>query len=365
MASRHLVQRSVGPRYTDLFRHALVDRQYADLAGAVAYATVGGVAILEKVLSDATGPSWPGLRKRWLVGVDWCRSDPPALARLSQLPTSEVRVPGGAAIVTRAGCSPSVTFHPKLYLLSGDQAQAVICGSGNLSANALLRGCECGHLLTEDRGPGPDSDPHVTELSRWFEEAWDAGTPYDSIADAYERRCIARIRSGALAPTEDDEPPPLAGGGSPRAALTDQQLRELRTFPQLWVEAGALGANLGQGRPGNQLDMKRFTRVFFGVAPLDVPNDTELRRVTLIWRGEPYPDRTLRYANNGMDKLNVPPVADPRFYENKTLLLRRRDDGSFDFEVGGARLRKDWLRRSRTGGAVYTMSPGRRRWGLF
>jgi hypothetical protein len=166
-------------------------------------------------------------------------------------------------------------------------------------------------------------------------------------------------------PTDDDSEPPAARQHRRSAALTEEQIRQLRTFDNFWIEAGALGANLGRNVPGNQLDMKRFSRAFFGARIEDLEPNTEIDHVALIWDGELYRDRTLKFGDNGMDKLNVPPVGDrgPNFYRDKALLFTRIADGRFAFTAGAATEARDWRRKSRRRGALGAV--GRREWGVF
>ena len=107
--------------------------------------------MLERTLEPGLGGDWARMRKRWLVGIDWCRSDPPALKRLADMANSEIRIPNGGSLVASAGCTPRDTFHPKLFVFAAPSAYAVICGSGNLSANGFSRGCEVGSFLLVNR----------------------------------------------------------------------------------------------------------------------------------------------------------------------------------------------------------------------
>ncbi len=370
MSLQFIVQTELG-RYTDLFKNAIKAGEFDALDVAVAYATVGGVAVLTDVLANSLGDRWLGMNKRWLVGIDWCRSDPPALSQLTQLEMSEVRVPDGSALVKRkAGCQPSVTYHPKLFVLRGPEAIAVISGSGNLSANGMLRGCECGSLLIEAsqkktrQTSGMASDlgkpSIVAPLQGWFDRAWTRGAKYPSIARAYETICRKRAKDEVLVPTDDDSVARYANG------LTAIQLQQLRTFDHLWIESGALGANLGRGKPGNQLDMKRFTRVYFGAAADDLPPETPIDDLTLIWDGAPHTHRTLKFGDNKMDKLNVPPVGQrgDRYYEGKTLLFTRVRSHVFDFKVGDEAQKESWRRLSERSG-VLMPNIKTREWGLF
>src|SRR5688500_10192923 len=95
-----------GQTYVGLIERALTNGPYTHICGAVAYATVGGVKLLEEIFTEDPRARWEQMNKRWLVGIDWCRSDPPALDRLGALAHSEVKVPDGEAVVTAAGCTP-------------------------------------------------------------------------------------------------------------------------------------------------------------------------------------------------------------------------------------------------------------------
>lgn len=365
---RYVVQRRTAQRYLELFEMAAQFGPFEEFKCAVAYATVGGVCLLEETLKSQLDDTWVQMRKRWLVGIDWCRSDPPAFRRLEGMKKSQVRVPNGGALVKTDGCTPRDTFHPKLFVFAAPSVYAVICGSGNLSANGLSRGCEVGSLVVANRTSRKDTSDveEVEELLRWLEQEWRRADRYDALADDYESICRERIKKRNFVPTDDDNRPPEESGRSSRAALTEQQIRQLRTFDRFWIDAGALGANLGRGRPGNQLDMKRFTRAYFGASVDKVEPNTEIAKITLIWDGERHVDRTLKFGDNQMDKLNVPPGGrrGELFYDGKTLLFSRRPDGAFDFAAGDRTQRRVWRQSSGRDGIIHRLS-SKREWGLF
>ncbi len=257
---------------------------------------------------------------------------------------------------------PSVTYHPKLYIFSRREDVAVICGSGNLSASGLTRGCECGcaHVHSTTNSSGKRNRTNV--VTNWFRTAWKMADGYEKLRREYERLCHRRARENAHIPTDDDVPAPKPDGTA-RQQLSAAQIPQLRTLDHLWIEAGSLGANLGRGIPGNQLDMKRFTRAFFRARVENVAPNTIIDRITLVWNGSPHVERTLKFGDNEMDKLNVPPVGSrgDQFYRGKTLLFTRKPDGTFKFDVGDDAKRERWKARSRT--AVYKVGP--REWGLF
>lgn len=360
---KYVIQKSSGKtKYTDLFNCVAEGANYDLLCVAVAYATTGGVRILERTLQRAMTSHWESIKKQWLVGVDWCRSDPSALARLQEFPNSAVRIPNGYDLVTKRDCTPAETYHPKVYIFSRHEDVAVICGSGNLSANGLTRGCECGcaqvHSTTRSSGR---RNPANT-VTKWFESAWKVADAYGKLRRKYENLCRRRARENAHIPIDDDVPAPKPDGIS-RQQLSTTQIRQLRTLDHLWIDAGSLGANLGRGIPGNQLDMKRFTRAYFRAPVENVAPNTIIDRITLVWNGSRYDERTLKFGDNEMDKLNVPPVGSrgDQFYRGKTLLFTRQPDGAFGFDVGDDSQKRRWKARSRE--VVYKV--GRREWGLF
>jgi len=355
------VQTRGGRTYTELFQQALDIGKIRNFDAAVAYATIGGVKTLMRTLQSSIGQEWDLVTKRWLVGIDWCRTDPPALRALQSGSNSTVKIPNGKNLVAAGNCSPRDTFHPKLFILKGDKATSVVCGSGNLSANGLLRGCECGNLSVFAN----DARENLKPMMEWYHKAWGSADDFGDIAASYEAICRERVRNDRIVAADDDTKPPDEAPAD-RRSLTEDQIRELRTFDNFWIDAGALGANLGAGIPGNQLDMKRFSRAFFGADIENLAPNTEIDQISLIWDGERIPDRTLKYGDNHMDKLNIPPAGDrgKMFYRDKALLFRRATLHEFEFHVGDRRQRAGWRRSSKAQGVLYRLSPTRE-WGLF
>ena len=363
---QYIVQPAFGHKYVELLSEALRHGACTQFHAAVAYATVGGVHQLEKAARLQIGNRWDEIEKKWLVGIDWCRSDPPALNRLQNMPNSQLRIPSGESLLGRPGCIPSQTFHPKLYVLRGPERAAIVCGSGNLSANGLLRGCECGslHSMSLPAAAGENDAIQLGNLDQWFATAWNEAHGYADLQTRYEALCRQRVRQRLAVPTEDDNSPPEPAPNR-KPPLTEEQIRQLRTFDTLWIEAGVLGGNLGRGRPGNQLDMKRFTRAFFGAPVTDVPPNEEIDRITLVWEEVQYNNCTLKYGDNGMDKLNVPPSGDrgPEYYRGKTLLFLRNPTGRYQFVVGDETEKRTWRRQSERLGTLHRV--GQREWGVF
>ena len=168
----------------------------------VAYAVAGGVRLLEERLG--ADPKWPTLRKRFLIGIDWCRSDPIALDAIAAFPKSSLRIVDGAQVVQNPGCRPSRSYHPKAFIFTskwrqeGEGTMGCLIGSGNLSRNGLTFGREV-DVWVDSTGTGdPQIAKSLSELHRWFEQLWKVSTKYEDVRDAYRARFEA---TGRLSPT--------------------------------------------------------------------------------------------------------------------------------------------------------------------
>jgi HKD family nuclease len=191
--------------YRSLLKAAISQGTVNRFDAAVAYATYGGVKCLLELLGQTPGAQWEGIEKRWLVGIDWMRSEPAALDFLAGLNNSTVRVHDGRHVVDRAGCTPRLPFHPKTFLLQGDGYSAAVIGSGNLSKNGLSRGHEVGVVITV--GGGLSEQParkQVVALSRWFDALWRDSAKWKAIRGDYLAIYKSKRNFTALVPTDDD-----------------------------------------------------------------------------------------------------------------------------------------------------------------
>lgn len=350
-AGRVLATKPNDGRYAELIRQACINARPRLVQAAVAYATYRGVAELCSVLDPV--PAWSTARKQWLVGIDFCRSDPGALSHLANLPKSEVRIHDGREVVRRKKCVPRTSFHPKLYIFAGGRKGSVV-GSGNLSLTGLRRGVEAGAELGER-----DTDL----LQKWHRSMWREATQYGEIENAYRRRYGRPENLRSPVPTDEDATPASA---TRPGALSPEDLLKLRACGNLWIDAGKLHENLGKGRPGNQLMLKRNTRVFFGFEARDLARDTAVGTVAMTYRGTVSEDRSLRYSNNSMDVLALPLPGDggPDAYDGEVLRFRRSGPWQFVLTVGSRTEVREWRRRSREIEGEFAMKGGRS-WGVF
>src|SRR5262245_3514327 len=112
MIEHEFVCQPQAENYGSLFARAMRPGGINRFDVAVAYVTTPGVRTLMDILAEHAADQWDRMRKRWLVGIDWCRTEPTALDVLSQLPLSDVKIFAGREVVARRNCVPKVPFHP-------------------------------------------------------------------------------------------------------------------------------------------------------------------------------------------------------------------------------------------------------------
>ena len=342
-------------RYLEMIRDVYEHINPEDFRAAVAYATHSGVAELETALRPLAG--WQEANKRWLVGIDYCRSDPVALTHLNNIPRSAVRIFDGEFVSRRTGCIPRNSYHPKAYLLQGTERCATVVGSGNLSRTGLRLGIEAAAAVSGRMGSAID------EMRTWFADHWENAIPFDNIQEQYQQQYESRENRRHPIPIEEDATPESA---SNRRQISPDDLRKLRVCRYLWIEAGNLHLNRGPGRPGNQLMLKRNSRVFFGFPARDLARDTAIGSIAVgfveRWR-EACP---LRFSNNSMDVLTlpVPGTEGPEKYDQQTLLFERVGVRRFNLTISRGGNAAKWRKRSGSIKGEFKMTSGRR-WGVF
>ena len=237
---------------------------------AAAYITGSGLRDLLKVIKDSLGNRHPAMPQRWLTSFDYCRTEPIALETIMSLQNSSARIHDAEFCISR-GCTPREPFHPKTFFLRSPQFDYVLSGSGNISRSGLSRGFEAGLSIGIDRLVA-DVEPSAVQsinLSRdWFECAWENAAPLtDAMLARYSKIFESVEKRKNPSSTEDD----IASDHPTKGSLKSADLQRLRVCRQFWIEAGNITKNRGPALPGNQLMMKRLSRVFFGFAPTEIP----------------------------------------------------------------------------------------------
>lgn len=332
---------------------------------AAAYMTAGGVRSLITEMRSGMGGGWGAVEKRWLTSFDYLRTEPVALEAIRDLPNSQLKI-HDPAVLNRKGCMPAVPFHPKSFIFVGSDGDFVLSGSGNVSISGLTKGHEAGIIVGVEKPAGEHSGDAVACIDgfqTWFDALWAPAALLDQAllsrySDAYES--TANLKRPTI--TEDD----VASLQTGSTALTAADLRKLRACRHFWIEAGNITKNRGKALPGNQLMMKRLSRVFFGVPPALVPHNSPLTALKIAFAGHPAHDCSLTFSDNGMDKLTlpIPGVDGPPRYDGKNLLFRRSRPGVFELSLGSAQAKAAWRKSSKTIEADFVMPSGRR-WGVF
>lgn len=331
---------------------------------AVAYVTTGGAYDLIKNSSGALGGAWNGVPKRWITSFDYCRTEPVALEYLLDVSNSSIRI-YDAAFCLDHDCAPRVPFHPKTFLIRTNLRDFALAGSGNMSRSGLARGVEAGLVVSVSRVPPaePTATVSVDAMRAWFDSAWNGATLLT--APLLTRYCqIFEDKENLKVPnpTEDD----VASSDTGRRSLSTKDLQKLRVCRHLWIDSGNITRNRGPRLPGNQLMLKRLSRVFFGFPPNAVPENTHIGDVDIHFDGGPGATCSLTYSDNKMDKLGlpIPGAGGPEAYDNEYLLFRRTRPRAFELTIGTKAMKNQWLKRSAAINGGFKMVSGRE-WGVF
>jgi hypothetical protein len=303
--------------------------------------------------------------KRWITSFDYYRTDPLALRALLKISTSAVRIHGAQACLDQKGF-PSVPFHPKAFLFRGNQLDYALAGSGNVSRSGLCRGYEAGLVIGSNRaakGNGCPARAAIDSLRLYFETTWRAASPLTSrLLEKYETLFESEEHLKNPVPTEDDTAP----SETSRGTLSGDELKKLRVCRHFWIEAGNITKNRGRHLPGNQLMMKRLSRVFFGFEPISVPENSAIGTISIRYDIAVRDDCSLTYSDNKMDKLVLPIPDDggPESYDNKVLMFERISSGNFKLVLGTEKDVPRWKKKSQQINACFKMTGGRQ-WGVF
>lgn len=304
---------------------------YTTVDVAVAYASAAGVQLLDDALASAR---WERSSKRFLVSIDFGITQPRALDQIAQLPNSEVRIPNAFQVLASPHLLPRSTFHAKAFIFRGaswNESCATVMGSANLTASALATGSEIVVGQSWSRRPSRSERRQLQTLKNtiaWFDDAWASSVPWHDVRDAY--RDAYRRRPRPRKPPEERTDAvkryltPTVGPDV-SGALTVQ----LASARHLWIHTGAIPKNRGPEKPGNQLDMPRGTRVFFGFGSERVPRNHIFGNIEIRVRrpGNQFVDRSVRFGNNEMDKVNlpIPEQNDIDSYDHSYLVFTRLD----------------------------------------
>lgn len=333
---------------------------YDRFTGLFAFASVKGA----RLLADAVGqsPSWQNAVKRWVISIDGGITEPNALRFLLALPHSELRVPYGEELLA-AELRPVHRFHPKTVLLERNGPapvpSAMMVGSANLTCNGLCFGHE--HAISV-RAAADDPLPatvmtglaHLEEVATW------APVIDAAFIDRYQ---AIRPAAPVLPEVFEDERAELILQDAP--VIQPVQSAALAAASHMWIDIEYVVANRGTEQEGNQIDLQRGARVFFGFGDRELTRNSPIGTVVILY-GAHSATRNMRFGNNSMDKLDLPIPGDegPPSYADKTLLFSREGPGRFRLTVGTPDQVAEWKARSHAAGTAFSMRSGRE-FGVF
>lgn len=331
---------------------------FESLFAAVAYSTMAGsIALVEGLRSVMQ--DWPKVRKEWLISIDYGLTEPRALEYLQKLPKSKVRVPDGLELIDR-NLRPLKNFHPKVYFFTGKKPGVfgVVSGSANLTLSGLL-------FNSEQMVSSIWKDPVSARDTKHRQESQ---TALDELKEAYERADVANVgflekyskawkKRGA---TNEDRSSQIRKLLPKTPVIGISKSAAYSVAKSFWVNIEFVVENLGPGNPGNQIDLQRGSRVFFGFSAKDVPRNTSLGSIDIIFGGQTA-KCNMRYGNNQMDKLNLPVPRNPGppTYQNTTLMFTKKGKSNFELDVGTRARSRIWKVISQRQGTFYKMASGR------
>ena len=335
---------------------------YDKITVLVAYATKLGCEILVSGLTDVC-PNWADMTKTWIVSLDFGHTQPEALEYLAQLPKSTVAIPN-ADLVFRSNLRPSIRFHPKLYVFecSTDLSKTtVVSGSCNLTRGGLYLNTEQATVaIIQPSLANVDKETvaRIAATQKLIQDICSSATPLSGqILSTYR----ALWHPDYLPPIEKE---PVSKILAPDPSIDKNKAMALSTASNFWVRVTPkVVQNRGPDKPGNQIDMQRGARVFFGFDVANVDLNTVFGPVVIAFEGETT-YQSLRYGDNGMDKITLPALQQTRTYANRTLLFQRQPGGVFKLVIGTSQQASKWRRLSIQQKRLYQMQSGRE-FGVF
>ena len=335
---------------------------YDKITVLVAYATKIGCEILVSELIGAC-PNWADMTKIWIISLDFGHTQPEALEYLTQLPKSSVAIPN-ADLVLKANLRPSIRFHPKLYIFecrSSQNKTAMISGSCNLTRGGLYLNTEQATVYMIEQPPTiveKETIARIEATKKLIQDICSSATPLTS-------QILSRYRSlwhpDSLPPIERE---PASKILSSDPSIDKDKAMALSTASNFWIRVTPkVVQNRGPDKPGNQIDMQRGARVFFGFGVANVEVNTTFGPVAIAFQGRTT-SHNLWYGSNGMDKVALPPLQPSRTYANCTLLFKRQSDNIFGLVIGTSQQASEWRTLSLQQHGLYKMQSGRE-FGVF
>lgn len=332
---------------------------FSRLTGLYAFASHKGARLMVGTLQLA--PSWTAASKRWVISIDGGITEPEALRYLVRLRKTEVRVPDAEGLLARR-LKPTYRFHPKTLLMEQQAANlqpaAILVGSANLTCSGLCFGHE--HALSA-QAVGASLPPSLSTGLVGLEKVLTEATVIDeAFIDRY-----AAIRPPKPTLPEEFEDERADHILQDKPAIPAAMSASLAAATHFWIDIEYVVANRGKNEEGNQIDMQRGSRVFFGFGDKTLSKNSAIGSVRILYDTHSA-SRNLRFGNNSMDKLDlpIPSVEGPPSYSGHTLLFTREGPKSFRLSLGSPTEIAAWKARSKAARTSFRMQSGRE-FGVF
>ncbi len=334
------------------------------MRAAIAYASSSGCTDINALLGKANR-QWKRAEKKWLLSIDFGHTDPRAIRFLKGLPRSQVRIHDGREVLRRK-LLPATTFHPKTFVFDraggfGPRNLGLVIGSANLTSGGLDTNIE--HVVgTRFSSPIGKHEKQLWGAVSSFEDWWDlAWLTAEPATEAFLKKYQAMRKV--------QKPRVRDSRGRRARRMPPGTVNQLRVFARwanakcFWIETGKMYKNRGENAPGNQLDARRGTRVYFGFPYRDVARDTKLGEVRMRYRNMTVQsDRSITFGNNSMDKiyLPVPGTYGPNEYDHSVVHFRRVGPREFEVSLGKGGVAAQWRQKSQQQGMLDRLGKGRR-----
>jgi hypothetical protein len=239
----------------------------------------------------------------------------------------------------------------------------LIVGSANLTISGLSLSHE--HIMAyviTPAGPSYPAGPLFDQGSRDCDTLFQAATVID---EAFVVR-YAAVRPAHPQPAEDPEnEPQVQLISQTQSEVPISQAVALAAAPNLWIDVKKVVRNRGKKMEGNQIDLQRGTRVFFGYGDGRLPKNSHIGTVIIQYDAHAA-TRNLRFGDNSMDKLDlpIPGREGPATYTNQTLLFTRISPNVYRLQVGNAAEIAEWKAASQRQMTLFRMKGGRE-YGVF
>jgi HKD family nuclease len=301
---------------------------------SIAYTSLAGVRLLNEQLDNAI-PNWNDITKNWLIGLDRGITDPESLRNLASLPNSNVHL-FDADYLLNNNLNPRLTFHTKVYFFESIDGGVfgMFSGSPNLTLSGLVLNTEQATSIVFRDVISPREKHALNSLreqKKRLDDIFDQNAEFSP--ELYNRyRELCGQRQEVVSNEDDHRTPEIVEANRPEFDL--DKAASIAVASNFWVEIRYVVENLGRGLPGNQIDLQRGSRVFFGFDVGVVPRNTVFGTISILHNGLPY-DCGMRFGNNSMDKLNLPAPHNIGLdtYVDKVLLFTRQGNDRFHLQI--------------------------------